>query len=180
MTDALALWRFWFEVLDREAWFRADAAVDEALRTRFAELPDLALAGALDGWRATPRGSVALVLALDQLPRNLWRGEARAFAYDARARAEADAALGRGVEAALGVDERAFLYLPFEHSEEAADQERCCALFETLGDAVYTDYAHRHRDVIRRFGRFPHRNEVLGRASTAAEEAYLAQPGAGF
>jgi len=180
MDDAEALWRHWFEVLDREAWFTRDDAVDAALRERFGHLPEPAIAGELDGWSETPRGAVALVLALDQLPRNLWRGEARAFAGDAKARLVADIAIRRGVDRAVGPDERLFLYLPFEHSEDLADQDRACALIGALGDPVYTDYAEQHREVIRRFGRFPHRNAALGRPSTPAEEVYLADSDAGF
>ncbi len=180
MSEADALWRYWFETLPREAWFGSDPTVDAELRRRFADLPDRALRGDLDAWRSTARGWLALVLALDQLPRNLYRGSARAFAYDDRARAEADAALRAGVDAGLGIHERLFLYLPFEHSEDLADQDRCCRLVAALDDATYTDFAKRHRDVIRRFGRFPHRNAVLGRTSTPAETAYLNEPDAGF
>lgn len=180
MTDAHALWSFWFEELRAEQWFETDAAVDAALAARFAGLPDRARADGLRAWRETPRGWLALVLALDQLPRNLHRGTARAFAYDAKARAEARTALAAGADRALGVDERLFFYLPFEHGETRADQDLACRLVGALGNDVYTDYAERHRDVIRRFGRFPHRNAALGRASTPAERAYLAEPGAGF
>ncbi len=180
MTGPLALWRFWFEELTRAAWFTRDDTVDQMIRERFGSLPEQAVAGELRDWRATPKGTVALIVALDQLPRNLWRGEARAFAYDSVARAETDAAIARGVPAALSVDERAFLYLPLEHSEDLEDQDRCCELMEALGDAEYADYAHRHRDVVRRFGRFPHRNAALGRVSTLEEQEYLSQPGAGF
>lgn len=173
MSDPLELWRHWFEELDRERWFRPDAAVDVEVARRFGGLPDQALAGELDGWRRTARGTLALVLATDQLPRNLFRGTARAFAYDARARDDARRALARGLPAKLGRDERLFLYLPFEHSEDLADQDLACRLIGALGDPVYTDYAERHRQVIRRFGRFPHRNALLGRATTAEEAAFL-------
>jgi len=175
MSDAETLWRYWFETLGREDWFTADEAVDTALRARFSQLPDLASAGALDDWETTPRGAVALVLATDQLPRNLWRGDARAFAYDAKARLTTSVAIARGVDRELSRDERLFLYLPFEHSEDLDDQDRACALIADLGDPVYTDHAEQHRDVIRRFGRFPYRNAALGRTSTPEEAAFLAK-----
>ncbi len=147
-----------------------------------------AAAGGLDGWAATPEGALALCLVLDQFPRNLRRGSPGAFALDLRAQAVArQAVLRDGFDWALTPTERCFLYLPFEHSERMADQDLSVALFEGLrDDPVHRapggsiDYAWRHRMVIARFGRFPHRNAVLGRAGTTAEEAYLAQPGAGF
>ncbi len=180
MSEADELWHFWFETLGREDWFSGDAAIDTAIGARFAHLPDRALAGALDDWTATPTGTLALVLATDQLPRHLWRGEARAFVGDAKARVVASVAIAKGIDEVLGRDERLFLYLPFEHSEDPGDQDRACRLIAALGDPVYTDYAERHREVIRRFGRFPHRNAALGRTSTPEEEAYLADPRAGF
>lgn len=167
-----------------ETWFGASAAFDGACHGSFADWPDRALRGDFDAWRATPRGALALVLALDQLPRNLFRGTARAFAYDEAARTVASAAVERGFDRAVAPIEASFLYLPFEHAEDAALQERSVALFEALHTrapaslaaafASFTDYARRHRDVIARFGRFPHRNAAVGRASTAAEVAWLA------
>jgi uncharacterized protein (DUF924 family) len=180
MSEADELWHYWFSTLGRADWFAGDPAVDTALRARFSHLPEQALAGALEHWTETPVGTVALVLTLDQLPRHLWRGEARAFIGDAKARVVASVAIAKGMDEVLGRDERLFLYLPFEHSEDLADQDRACALIAALGDPVYTDFAERHRDVIRRFGRFPHRNAALGRISTPDEEAYLADPRAGF
>jgi uncharacterized protein (DUF924 family) len=180
MSEADELWHYWFETLGRDDWFKGDAAIDTALGARFAQLPDRALAGALDHWTETPTGTVALVLAVDQLPRHFWRGQARAFVGDAKARVVASVAIAKGIDEVLGRDERLFLYLPFEHSEDLGDQDRACELIKALGDPVYAEYAERHREVIRRFGRFPHRNAALGRVSTAAEEAYLADPQAGF
>jgi uncharacterized protein (DUF924 family) len=179
---------FWFEgEPDRfrsDPWFRRSDAFDEAIRARFAPLLAAARDGALSGWTATPRGTLALLLVLDQFPRNLHRGSPLAFASDAKAREVARAALAAGIERGLTKVERAFLYLPFEHSEHLADQDASVALFTTIADhpemPTVLDYALRHRDVIRRFGRFPHRNATLGRLSTPEEEAYLAEPGAGF
>ncbi len=180
MSEPDQLWHYWFETLGRDDWFHGGDAVDIALRARFAHLPEQALAGGLEAWRATPTGTLALVLALDQLPRHFWRGEARAFIGDPKARVTAAVAIAEGIDEVLGRDERLFLYLPFEHSEDLGDQDRACTLIARLGDPVYTDFAERHREVIRRFGRFPHRNAALGRRSTPAEEAYLADAQAGF
>jgi len=183
---------FWFGDADspahghfRAEWFRKDAEFDSEIRRRFLPAVEAALAGGLDDWRRTPQGALALLILLDQFPRNLFRGEARAFAGDARARAVADALLARGWDKELAGVERIFVYLPFEHSEEMADQERSLALFGALADelpgfADTLDYAHRHQAVIARFGRFPHRNAALGRTSTAEEAAFLATPGSGF
>lgn len=182
---------FWFgddATVFRPRWFQRDDAFDEAIRARFGAAVDPAREGALDGWAETPEGSLALAILLDQFPRNLFRDTPRAFASDAHARAIARrAVLERRHDLALHPVQRGFLYLPFEHSEAMADQELSVALFEGLRDHAPSrqpggviDYAWRHRAVIRRFGRFPHRNAALGRADTAAEAAYLAQPGAGF
>ncbi|MBI2309015.1 MAG: DUF924 domain-containing protein [Rhodocyclales bacterium] len=169
----------------RTAWFRKDAAFDEEIRARFLPAVEAALAGGLADWAETPRGALALLILLDQFPRNLFRGQAKAFAGDARARQIAEGLVARGGDRALNGVERVFAYLPFEHSEALADQERSLQLFSRLaeeadGFAGTLDYARRHHEVIVRFGRFPHRNAALGRASTAAEADYLAQPGSGF
>lgn len=181
---------FWFAG-DRTSlqrrWFERNDAFDSACG-RFGALLDQAGAGALDDWAGTPQGALALCLLLDQFPRNLRRGSPTAFALDPKAREVArQAVLRDGLDRALTPTERCFLYLPFEHSEAMADQDLSVALFEGLRDdpihrapGSSIDYAWRHRAVIARFGRFPHRNAVLGRASTPAEQAYLAEPGAGF
>jgi len=169
-------------------WFVADPAFDAAIRDRFGALLGPARDGALDAWAATPDGALALLLVLDQFPRNLHRGTPIAFASDPHARAIArQAVLRDGLDRGFSPSARCFLYLPFEHSEAAADQDCSVALFEGLrDDPVHAApggsiaYAWAHRAVIRRFGRFPHRNAVLGRTSTPEEVAYLAQPGAGF
>ncbi len=176
------LLRFWFDPAQRERWFDADPAFDCLVRDRFGDLLADGAAGSLDGWRdrAPPRGALALCLVLDQLPRNVWRGTARAFATDARAREVARWAIAAGLDRSLRPEERLFLYLPFEHSEDLADQERSVALFEGLGDPGWLGYAVRHRDIVRRFGRFPHRNAALGRASTAEELDFLREPLSSF
>lgn len=175
--DVLA---FWFGELTPEDWFRGGADLDGKIARRFRELHLSLAAGIGPAWRETPQARLACIVALDQFPRNIYRGTPLAFATDGLARREARLALEAGAERQLGKDHCCFLYLPFEHSEDLADQDLSVALFEALDDANYHDYAVRHRDVIRRFGRFPHRNAILGRDSTAEEKAYLQTPGAGF
>ena len=172
---------FWFAgdpSTHRDVWFEQDPTFDAAC-TRFADALRSAKSGAFDHWTATPRGALALIILLDQFPRNLHRGSPDAFAADIKARDIARAAIAKGFDRSLGPIERAFMYLPFEHSEDLADQHESVRLCETLGGDPL-DYARRHRDVILRFGRFPHRNAVLGRTSTIEEQAYLAEPDAGF
>jgi uncharacterized protein (DUF924 family) len=190
MSDADRILRFWFaDGPDawREAWFVRDDGFDAACREGFSGLVVPAREGALDAWAATPDGALALLLLLDQFPRNLFRGTPAAFAGDAHARRIARAAVLRDrFDLRLTPSQRVFLYLPFEHSEEAADQDLSVALFEGLRDVKLhaepdgtIDYAWRHWHVIRRFGRYPHRNAALGRPSTEAENAWLAA-GGGF
>jgi uncharacterized protein (DUF924 family) len=176
---------FWFEgdaAEHREKWFEKDAAFD-TLCARFTGAIRAARAGRYDHWAATPRGALALIILLDQLSRNVFRGSAEAYAADPHAREIARATIDAGFDTQLTPVERMFVYLPFEHAETIADQNESVRLYEALRDALgekSIDYVARHRDVILRFGRFPHRNAVLGRISTPEEEAYLAQPGAGF
>jgi uncharacterized protein (DUF924 family) len=172
--DVLAFWR----EAGPDKWFNKDTAFDEAIRARFLDTYEAAAAGKLSDWEATREGALALVIVLDQFPRNMFRGSARAFAADPLALAAADRAIERGFDIATPVQERTFFYLPFEHSEQLADQERCCALFRATGDADLVKWAKLHADIIRRFGRFPHRNAVLGRMTTAEEQAFL--DGGGF
>ena len=183
-----AVLQFWFgegpDDVPRKVWFANDAAFDRLCRERFADTHAAAAAGQLDQWQETPAGALALTVVFDQLSRNIYRGTPEAFAQDGRALDIARSAVERGFDRQLPPLRRMFLYLPFEHSEDRAMQARSVELFESLrgpdwlDDAI--DYAHRHRDVIERFGRFPHRNAILGRSSTAAELEYLATPGAGF
>lgn len=171
---------FWFEELSYEHWFTPSVELDRECGRRFQD-SHLSLSRSLDDvWQASPRNRLAAVILFDQLPRNMYRGSPLAFATDGLALREAKLAVGANADRAVPQEWRAFFYLPFEHSENLADQTMSVKLFTKLGDANYLDYAIRHREVIERFGRFPHRNGIVGRASTPAEEAYLAEPGAGF
>jgi uncharacterized protein (DUF924 family) len=192
---AIASWaevlEFWFGAPEspefgrpRAAWFVKSAAFDALIRDRFLATHEAAAAGTLDAWGARPLGALALVVALDQFPRNLFRGDPRAFATDARALALAREIVARGHDAALLPVQRWFAYLPFEHAEDLAAQRESLRLFERIanetgGDGTFT-YAMRHYAVIARFGRFPHRNAILGRASTPDELEFLRQPGSSF
>jgi uncharacterized protein (DUF924 family) len=169
---------FWFEEHPKD-WFVKNPALDAEIRERFLALHEAAAAGQLAHWADGPRACLALAIVLDQFPRNMFRGEARAFATDAQARAAARVILERGWNKAMTQPEQLFAYLPFEHSESLADQVLCCELMKDF-DAEQLRYAIRHREIIERFGRFPHRNAVLGRESTAAEREFLRQPGSGF
>lgn len=198
-TDSEDILRFWFgddldspeEVARRSAlWFASSSDFDRQLRERFDRLPDRAARGDFAAWVSEPRPTLALVLILDQLPRNLFRGERRAFQFDRDALATALAALDAGHDRRLHPVEASFLYLPLEHAEDLTLQDRCVELFERLArrapsplaDLIesFTGYARRHGEVIRRFGRFPHRNAVLGRPSTPAERTYLEAGGERF
>lgn len=171
-------------------WWRKQPETDRAIRQRFATTLARAAAGELDAWAATPQGRLALILVTDQFPRNIHRHSAQAFAYDPLARAWCLDGLACGADMALRPIERVFFYLPLEHSESLPDQDRGIALFDALAaqaDAKsrppfddFATFARRHRDVIARFGRFPHRNESLGRRSTDVEVAFLREPGSSF
>ena len=168
----------------RAEWFRKDDAFDDEIRRRFGDAVAIALAGGFGEWCTTAEGSLARILLLDQFTRNIFRGTARAFAGDERALATAEDAVARGFDRELPARERWFLYMPFEHAESEQAQHRSLELFGALaretGDEDALVWARKHADVIFRFGRYPHRNAILGRASTPEEEAYLRQPGAGF
>ena len=171
--DIVAFWRD----AGPERWFKKDEEFDRVLTERFVDLRGQAADGALDGWTDRADGSLATILLLDQFSRNMFRGSAEAFAADPKARAIADSAVRKGHDRAFDTHLRCFFYLPFEHSESLADQDRSVALVHELGDAEYLKYALLHRVIIRRFGRFPHRNAVLGRHNSPAEEAFLADGG---
>jgi uncharacterized protein (DUF924 family) len=168
----------------RKRWFEKDPAFDAELARDYGELLAQAGRGELDAWAATARGRVALVILLDQLSRNIHRGTAASFANDARALALAKRGVALGIDRELRGSERYFSYMPFMHSESVADQTRCLELFTELARDVpgldARQWAARHRDIIVRFGRFPHRNALLGRRSTPEEEAFLEQPGSSF
>lgn len=171
-------------------WFGYQAAQDEAAALRFGADCARALDGGLQDWLEAPQGWLALILLLDQLPRMIYRGTPRAFAGDARARQLVAEGLAQGRERALAPIEQVFIYIVLEHHESLASQELAVERFQALRDAAapdersvfagFLDFAGQHREVIRRFGRFPHRNPILGRDSSVAEQAYLAEPGAGF
>ena len=171
-------------------WWGGDPATDRAIDTRFGAARRLAIAAELPAWMATPRGRLAAIILVDQFSRNIHRGTPQAFAHDPHARNMCHDGLARGDDTALAPLERVFFYLPLEHSESIQEQEHSVRLYEQLARQAgsdlqtlfesYADFARRHRDVIRRFGRFPHRNKILGRPSTAEEEAFLAQPGSSF
>lgn len=182
---------FWFGPTDdpnrdrpKKFWFRKDPACDAEVSTRFEAIYQQAVAGSYADWQNSPEGALALAIALDQFPRNMFRGEARAFASDSQALVVARQAIARGFDLQLFPVQRWFLYLPYEHCEDLNTQAECVALFELLaGDrdsASSIDYARRHRDVIARFGRFPHRNAILNRPSTVAEREFLTQRGSSF
>jgi uncharacterized protein (DUF924 family) len=170
---------FWFGELTPRDWFAGGPALDARIRERFADL-HARLVREDGAGIAGPSAHLAAVIVLDQFSRQMFRDDARAFAADPLARQLADAALRAGFDADMPVEQRLFLALPFEHSEDAADQARAVALTEALGNAQWTQYARAHQDIIARFGRFPHRNAVLGRVSTPDEEAFLAEHGRGF
>jgi len=168
-ADILTFWR----EAGPDQWFADDPAFDLAVRSRFFATHGAAARGGLIDWEHSAAGALALVLLFDQFPRNMFRGDARAFATDAMARAVAERALARGYDQATDSTMRPFFYLPFMHSEALVDQDRCLRLFEALGDADQLRYAREHREVIEKFGRFPRRNRALGRETTRVERAFL-------
>ena len=199
-VEASGLLQFWFGtaphdaqttwVTQRQRWFGKDAALDAEIRNRFGGLYDRAAERALTDWERTPQGRLALIVLLDQCPRNMFRATRQAFATDGLALEQAQAMIDAGDDLRLHAIERVFVYLPFEHAEDDAAQQRSVLLFTALRNAVpesgrtlfdnFLGYAVRHRDVIASFGRFPHRNAALGRPSTPQEEAFLQRPGSGF
>ncbi|WP_294056035.1 DUF924 family protein [Sphingomonas sp.] len=170
---------FWFALTPEQQFAKSDA-LDAELRARFGALRDAVLASGAVGWREDAETLFAAIILLDQFSRNLHRGSAEAFAADPRARELALAMVAKGWDAQVPFERRRFVYLPFEHAEDAATQALSLEKFEALGDAEALDYARAHAEVIARFGRFPSRNATLGRESTAAELEYLSQPGSGW
>ncbi|MGZ5853014.1 MAG: DUF924 family protein [Xanthobacteraceae bacterium] len=173
-SEVLAFWR----EAGPKKWFTKDEAFDSTIRERFLATYEAAAKGELSAWEDTPESALALVITLDQFPRNMFRGSAQAFATDPLARAVVGRAIARGFDQKFPVSDRNFFYLPFEHSEDLAEQEHGLALFRGTGDAEAVKWAQLHVDIIRRFGRFPHRNAILGRVTTAEEQAFL--DGGGF
>jgi len=172
--DVLAFWC----AAGPDKWFKKDPAFDSEIAVRFFAVWHAAIAGALATWEETAEGALALIIVLDQFPRNMFRGHARTYENDALARAVAARALARGFDQQVPHDPRQFFYLPFMHSEELADQEHCVELARRYGDDEFLKYAEQHAGIIRRFGRFPHRNAMLGRITTPEEQAFL--DGGGF
>ncbi|MDE1972188.1 MAG: DUF924 domain-containing protein [Hyphomicrobiales bacterium] len=169
--------RFWRQA-GPDKWWKKDAAFDRTVRSKFLALHEAASRGELADWEDSAEGALALIILFDQFPRNMFRGSPHAFATDPLARAVADRALARGFDRATDEALRMFFFMPFMHSETLADQDRCVALFDALGVPGQTEFATGHRDIIVRFGRFPHRNRIVGRETTAAEREFL--DGGGF
>ncbi|MGF1522426.1 MAG: DUF924 family protein [Leptolyngbyaceae cyanobacterium] len=192
--DARKILNFWFDdpaVADseygqeRRIWFHKDPAFDQHVREQFMDNYEQARQGVYDDWLQTARSALALIVLLDQFPRNMFRGTPRSFEADSQALSVAQAAIARGYDRSLMPVERIFLYLPFEHSENLKHQDQSVAFFKSLIHAApelqsSLEYAHRHHDVVARFGRFPHRKTILGRTSTPAEIEFLKQRGARF
>lgn len=174
--DPIPILDFWWSA-GPEKWYARDDAFDDEIRARFLGAYERAAAGDHDGWAERPHGALALIILLDQFPRNLFRADKIAFATDAHAVGIADEAIARQFDLVFPVPHRRFFYMPFEHAEDIDLQERAVDLCRTAKDDEGYYYALIHLDVIRRFGRFPHRNEVLGRETTPEEEAYLASGG---
>ena len=188
-TGAQEVLDFWFGRDDepgygefREAWFRKDPEFDRLIRDRFEALYEAAAAGGLDGWKEEALSCLALVIVLDQFPRNMFRGDPRSYATDRKAQESAEHAVDQALDRELPEFQRMFLYMPFMHSEDPEHQRRSVELFQRLAgtetDSSY--YAERHKEIIERFGRFPHRNVVLGRQTTPEEAEFLTQPGSSF
>ncbi len=173
-ADILAFWR----EAGSDRWYKKDGAFDDEVRRRYLGLWHEAAAGRLSSWETSDDGALALTIVLDQFPRNMFRGDVRTYATDTLARDVAGRAIDRGSDARIDPVLLEFLYMPFMHSEYLADQLRCVELFRKSGNADNLKYAERHADIVRRFGRFPHRNSVLGRATTPEEQAFL--DGGGF
>jgi uncharacterized protein (DUF924 family) len=171
---------FWFEELSRKDWFRKDEALDSTIASRFGAIYHELSAGVPASWLETPEGVLAAIIVLDQFPRNMFRGDARAFATDEAALELAKRAIADGFDEKLTRDQRVFLYMPFQHSEDRDDQARAIALYAMLGKPSNLDFALRHQAVVDRFDRFPHRNALLGRASTDEERNFLSEPGSSF
>lgn len=199
MSDPEEILRFWFGQLDdqgcasadqRKLWWTKSDAFDRKIRSRFLDDYESIVAGQREGWTQAPRSALAYIIVLDQFSRNMFRNAPKMFAADPLAREACCRGLDTGFDAELAFDERVFFYLPLEHSEAIADHDRCGELFTALLEAApesltsdaeyYLDFARRHRAIIERFGRYPHRNEILGRRSTPEEVEFLAQPGSSF
>lgn len=175
-----AILAFWFEENGPEQWWSSDPQFDTEIRSRFGALHDRTVEGELHGWRDTPEGRLAEIVVLDQFSRNLYRDDPRAFAADGMALVLAQEAVRIGADQAVPPVQRQFVYMPYQHSESPRIHEAAVRLFESLEDPESLDFEHRHKAIIDRFGRYPHRNSVLGRSSTEEEIAFLREPGSSF
>jgi uncharacterized protein (DUF924 family) len=182
MTDARAvtpadILAFWREA-GSDRWYKKDGAFDDEVRRRYLGLWQAAASGKLSSWEASDDGALALTIVLDQFPRNMFRGDIRTYATDGMAREVATRAIARGADGRIDPGLLEFLYMPFMHSEHLPDQLRCIELFSKTSNTEQQKYAEHHADIVRRFGRFPHRNQILGRVTTAEEQTFL--DGGGF
>jgi uncharacterized protein (DUF924 family) len=181
MTTAQDILAFWFSDNAKDHWWQSSDAFDAQLKEQFGELAERAANGELSSWADDAESCLALIILLDQLPRNIYRGSAKAFAADGLARYYTMHAIKRGFDHRLPtIDHKLFLYLPLEHSESLEDQKLCLNLMATHTNDAYTSFARRHLDIIQRFSRFPHRNKVLGRINTPEEDIFLSGPQSGF
>ena len=180
MHDPASILGFWFEDIDRSLWFKKDTGFDRLLIERYGALHAQATLGELYTWRESPQGRLAEIIVLDQFSRNMFRDSPKAFAQDGMALVLAQEAVGRGADEELSAQQRVFLYMPYMHSESLAIHETAVQLFTHNGIAGNLDFELKHKAIIERFGRYPHRNAVLGRSSTAEETAFISQPGSGF
>lgn len=178
--NASAIIDFWFNEIDQKLWFKKDQVFDQLLSERFGSIHQQAIMGELFSWRSTAQGRLAEIIVIDQFSRNLFRDSAKAFAYDSLALCLAKQAVELEVDKALSTTEKSFLYMPFMHSESAVIHQQAVKLFSQKGLEVNYEFELKHKAIIDRFGRYPHRNETLGRTSTPEEIKFLSQPGSSF
>ena len=171
---------FWFSARVKPLWFKKSAELDREIKQHFLNTYQLAKIGTLDDWRNEPHNALALVIVLDQFPRNMFRNTSQAFATDTQAVELTKYAVDRNYQQNLSSEQQVFLYMPLMHSEDEVDQKKCVELFTLLGKEDNLRFALKHQEIIDRFGRFPHRNEILGRESTSTEREFLKQPGSSF
>jgi uncharacterized protein (DUF924 family) len=171
---------FWFSTTVKPLWFKKSSKFDQEIKQRFHKIYQQAAAGSLNSWRNQPGDTLALIIILDQFARNMFRNTPQAFATDPQALELTKYALEHNYQQKLSLDQQAFLYMPLMHSEKKEDQADCVELFSQLGTENYLEFALKHQTIIDRFGRFPHRNQILGRKSTPAETSFLTQPGSSF
>ena len=171
---------FWFEEIDPSKWWVKDEEFDSLIRERFSNVHSQAIHCELFAWRSTSLGALAEIIVLDQFSRNMFRDNPQSFAYDSLALILSQSAILRGLDKELDLKKRSFMYMPYMHSESLAIHDEAMKLFTDLGSDTQLNFEKRHRDIIEKFGRYPHRNKILGRISSAEEEAFLSQPGSSF